>query len=53
MDPASYIIIAIAVGVLVVAFFILYISKMSRKNKEAHPELNDIKGFRINRKPKN
>lgn len=52
MDPITGIIIAIAAGVLVACFFIVYISRMSRKNKTAHPELDNNRNFEIHRQKK-
>ncbi|MGO1727866.1 hypothetical protein [Glutamicibacter sp. BW77] len=52
MDPMTGIIIAIVVGVIVVCFFIVFISRMSKKNKAAHPEMDTTRKFEMHRQKK-
>ena len=40
MDPMTGIIIAIVVGVIVVCFLIVFIYRMSKKNKAAQTEMD-------------
>ena len=52
MDPMTGIIIAIAAGVIVVCFFIVFIARMSKKNKAAHPEIDTAREFELHRQKK-
>ena len=52
MDPTTGIVIAVVAGVIVVCFFIVFISKMSKKNKSAHPEMDTTRKFELHRQQK-